>query len=126
MPAESMELDEGSQESLTPYQFGGNNPVRYNDPDGKCPWCIGAIVGAAVEYASQVTTNLVNGKSLGESLTNVDGTAILISAGAGVLTGGAASFIPKGTPGKLLQKGAALVIDAGESAFQQYNRNRDL
>jgi RHS repeat-associated protein len=27
----------GSQEMLTPYQFSYNNPVRYNDPDGKCP-----------------------------------------------------------------------------------------
>ena len=31
--------EEGGQESLTPYQFGFNNPVRYNDPDGKCPIC---------------------------------------------------------------------------------------
>ncbi len=31
--------DEG-QESLTPYQFGLNNPIRYNDPDGKCPLCL--------------------------------------------------------------------------------------
>ncbi len=32
--------EEGGQESLTPYQFGLNNPIRYDDPDGKCPPCI--------------------------------------------------------------------------------------
>lgn len=44
--------EEGDQESLTPYQFSGNNPSTFNDPDGKCPWCIGFIIGAAVDYAT--------------------------------------------------------------------------
>ena len=30
--------EEGDQESLTPYQFSGNNPSTFNDPEGKCPW----------------------------------------------------------------------------------------
>jgi len=33
-------IEEGNQETLTPYHFGGNNPILYNDPDGECPWCI--------------------------------------------------------------------------------------
>ncbi|MET7001558.1 RHS repeat domain-containing protein [Chitinophaga defluvii] len=32
-------IEFGSQEILTPYQFSLNNPIRYNDPDGKCPIC---------------------------------------------------------------------------------------
>jgi RHS repeat-associated protein len=40
---------EGGQISLSPYQYGWNNPVVLNDPSGKCPWCIaGAIIGAGV------------------------------------------------------------------------------
>ncbi|MBL7732001.1 MAG: hypothetical protein JNM88_12545, partial [Chitinophagaceae bacterium] len=31
--------DEGEQEKLSSYHFSYNNPVRYNDPDGKCPRC---------------------------------------------------------------------------------------
>ncbi|MVT09141.1 DUF6443 domain-containing protein [Chitinophaga tropicalis] len=27
------------QEIFTPYQFSYNNPIRYNDPDGRCPVC---------------------------------------------------------------------------------------
>ncbi|MGN7825073.1 RHS repeat-associated core domain-containing protein, partial [Chitinophaga sp. 22536] len=33
-------VEEGSQEMLTPYQFSYNNPIRYSDPDGKCPACL--------------------------------------------------------------------------------------
>ena len=36
------------QESWTPYQYGYNNPIRYNDPYGDCPWC-GALIGAAID-----------------------------------------------------------------------------
>ena len=32
-------LLEVGQENLSSYQFGWNNPIRYNDPDGKCPIC---------------------------------------------------------------------------------------
>ena len=35
----------GDQEGLTPYQFSLNNPVLYNDPDGKCPLCIIILIG---------------------------------------------------------------------------------
>jgi RHS repeat-associated protein len=112
---------DGGQESLTPYHFSGNNPSTFNDPNGKCPWCIGFIVGALVDYGSQVAGNLMQGKSLGESLTQVDGKSILISATAGALTGGVSSLVPKGAAGKLLVEGTKVAIDATESMAKQYN-----
>jgi hypothetical protein len=46
--------EEGDQESLTPYKNGLNNPVRYDDPNGRCPSCIiGGIVGGLVDYGSK-------------------------------------------------------------------------
>lgn len=81
------------QESLTPYQFGSNEPIRYNDPSGKCPSCIlGLIIGAAVDYGAQVAKNLADGKSWRESLTHVNGTEIAISAAAGFITSGVSAI----------------------------------
>ncbi|MCS6283663.1 MAG: hypothetical protein HUM72_24330 [Dolichospermum sp.] len=109
--------EEGDQSGLTPYHFSGNNPSTFNDPNGKCPWCLGALIGGAVEYATQVTTNLVKGESLGEALTDVKVGNILIAAGAGALSAGASAFIPKGA----VKEVVVVAIGAAESAGKQYN-----
>lgn len=115
--------EDGDQESLTPYHFSGNNPSTFNDPDGKCPWCIGALVAAAVEYGTQVVTNLASGKSLGKSLTEVSWGNVAVSATAGALSGGLSAFAPKGVAGKVVKEVVSTGIDAVESAVKQYNDN---
>jgi len=77
--------------NLNIYGYGYNNPVSYDDPDGRCPWCVGALVGAVMDYGLQVAGNLVEGKSLGDALTQVDGKSILISAASGATGAGLAS-----------------------------------
>jgi RHS repeat-associated protein len=51
--------DEGGQESLTPFQYCGNNPVLYSDPDGKIffvlpivYYAVAAGVAAGVTYVA--------------------------------------------------------------------------
>ena len=34
------------------YSYVYNNPLSRTDPDGRCPICIGAVVGGVVEAAS--------------------------------------------------------------------------
>ncbi|MBX2898881.1 MAG: hypothetical protein KF775_04500 [Cyclobacteriaceae bacterium] len=76
--------------SFTPYNSNENNPIKNADPNGDCPWCVGALLGAAVEYGTQVATNLVKGDDLGDALfNNVDFADVALSGLEGGITGGA-------------------------------------
>jgi hypothetical protein len=62
---------------FSPYLAMGNTPMNSIDPDGGStevvpPWALLFAVGAAIDYAGQVSTNLGEGKSLGTSLIDVD------------------------------------------------------
>ncbi len=108
--------DEGEQESLSPYHFSGNNPILYNDPDGKCPWCIAFVKGVVQEYATQVVTNLIEGKDLGDAFTDVDGGEILKAGVIDAVTLGVGSLIKKGaTVVKLASTAADKVNDANKA-----------
>ena len=72
------------------FAYTCNNPVKYNDPSGHCPWCIGGLVlggiAGAVIYAS---TSLASGRemSAGGFLTSVGMGAVggaLLGTGIGV------------------------------------------
>jgi K+/H+ antiporter YhaU regulatory subunit KhtT len=76
----------------SPYNYMDGNPVVNNDPDGDCPWCWGAIIGAAVEYGSQVAVNVAKGQNFTEAAwDNVDFSDVGVATLEGALTGGVSS-----------------------------------
>ncbi|NAS14138.1 RHS repeat domain-containing protein, partial [Poritiphilus flavus] len=111
--------DDILQVDISPYNFSWNNPTNMNDPDGECPWCWGAVIGFAVEYATQVTVNLVEGQSFGDALTDVDGGKLLLATATGAATGGLSSIKTVGSVSKAYKAIAVSSTAAGGNVLKQ-------
>lgn len=115
MPDQKEDEDEEEErglESLTPYNSMANNPVRYNDPKGDLfGWdnLIGAAVGMAIDYGTQVASNISQGKSMKESFTDVDGSRIVQAGIVGFVTSGVGNVAGK-VATKLVTKAGSAVI----------------
>jgi RHS repeat-associated protein len=81
-----------NRDNLNPYTYGYNDPVRFDDPDGRCPNCFTALAGALIGGGIELGGQLLSGKSLGD----VDWADVGVEAlkggliGSGVGAGGAA------------------------------------
>jgi RHS repeat-associated protein len=51
-------------QSLNKYSYTYNNPLSMIDPDGHCPWCLGAALGALGGMAAQITADVVTHKPI--------------------------------------------------------------
>jgi RHS repeat-associated protein len=84
--------DERPNES--PYSLCGNNPINRVDEDGEFwNYVAGAVVGAAVEYGSQVVGNVIeSGFRVSAFTDNIDLIDIAVAAGEGALTSGGSAI----------------------------------
>lgn len=115
-------IEVGTQELLTPYQFSYNNPIRYNDPDGKCPNCLTAVIGAVVGGGVELAGQLLSGKSLKEvdwADVGVEtlkggllGSGVGAAAAVGIETGG---VLAKASLDISLNDGVKTVVDGSKS-----------
>lgn len=111
-------------DNLNPYGYGYNNPVSFDDPDGRCPSCIwGAVIGAAVDYGLQVAVNYAEGKSGSDAWTDVSLRSIAVSAGAGALSGGISSLKQVKNATTLAKIGVGIATDTGISVASQGIKN---
>ncbi|UVT16491.1 MAG: RHS repeat-associated core domain-containing protein [Nitrospira sp.] len=103
-------------QSLNRYTYASNNPFRYTDPTGHCPWCIviaiGVIAGAVssgIQSDWDLEATLVGGVIGGASAAAGYGTfgpasaafASLGDIGAGIAGGAVAGAVAGGTSGIL-------------------------
>ena len=104
---------EGGQISLSPFAYSWNRPSMLNDPDGRCPVCIGFMIG----MFSSAIGNMASGKmpsNIGQFL--LPGVQGAIGGGVASAIGGAfagvGSFAGKG----LLQAGTHALSGGLQSA----------
>jgi RHS repeat-associated protein len=102
-------LDPVPDESESQYAVNKNNPIQYDDPDGDCPSCIiGGLIGAAVDYGTQVASNYIEGKK-NIFTDNINLTSIGVAAVEGFVTSGAS--VAKNVGAKIAIKTAATIIN---------------
>ncbi|NJS42112.1 hypothetical protein HC766_07795 [Candidatus Gracilibacteria bacterium] len=93
---------EGGQMSISPFAYSWNNPVSLNDPDGRCPMCIGFMIGM---FTSAIG-NMASGKmpsNFGQFLL----PGVTGAIGGGVGAGMGSIFGQAGTFGGAVLRGAA-------------------
>ena len=94
---------DGSQISLSPFAYGWNNPVSLNDPNGRCPLCIGVAIALFSGHISGMIAQ-GNGGSYGKGFLT---GAITSAIGSGVGAGMAGILGQAGTFGGAVLRGAA-------------------
>ncbi len=64
------------------YAYAYDNPSKFTDPDGRCPWCLGAVIGIGLEVTRQIVTGEIKDTSFEGVVANVGKAFVAGAAGA--------------------------------------------
>ena len=99
-------------QSWNKYAYVRNNPIGSRDPDGRITALAGFVIGAAVEYGSEVYSNYKSGKSGSDAWTSVSLTKIGTSGAVGALTSGLSALEGVGLAGRVAIGAAGSVAES--------------
>jgi RHS repeat-associated protein len=71
------------------YAYTDNDPLNQTDPSGKCPACVGAVIGFGVDFAGQAYSAYSQGKPILASYNVTQGVTATV---VGAATGGLSAF----------------------------------
>ena len=116
--SEKDETIEESLESMSPYSSMDNNPINHNDPNGDCPMCIGALIGAVVDAGLQLTEIALDKD---KHISDFSWKSVAVSAVAGATGVGLVSKLEKiGEIAKIAKTAIEVAHDLTASAAHQY------
>ena len=93
------------------YTYANNNPHKYVDPDGEFG-ILGAIAGAAIEVGFQVVTSIAKGKSVSESVSNLNLGKVAAAAALGSVGGVGTGLLTAAARGKVAAGNVSLVLSS--------------
>ncbi len=121
--ADTLVPEPGNPQAWDRYAYVNNNPLRYNDPTGHCPWCIaigvGALIGAGVTYGFQVAANISQNGWTVQAFTNVNWAAVgggAVAGAVGVATFGLGTAVMGTGLGATVAAGAISGAISGQAA----------
>lgn len=98
------------------YTYVRNNPLKYTDETGHCPWCLGAAIGAVSNMGFQLWEANQSGAK-GLAWSSIDWVDVGQSAAIGALTGGVSGFVNSTLTRTGAKMATSFVIgSAGQSA----------
>ena len=105
----AIDPEEHNQEDYSPYSAMNNDPISKNDEDGDIwNYVLGGLAGGIADYATQVTTNMLEGKK--NAFSDINWASVGASTLEGVATSGAS--VIKNTTTKIIVKSSAKVLSA--------------